>query len=117
MKGTMGLGWGAMEFRDHNRLPNHKFYSTHFHAFSRVGGPSSERPDTLRDPSGREIFSAKTFTTLPATPPPQPIAHRYFCSFFEDKALVALADGGQGGMPAVEAAERALVGFLDYMHR
>jgi hypothetical protein len=119
--GTSGMSLLAvgnvMEFREHSRLPNHRFASKNFHAFSRIGGPGGDSPDTLRDPSGKEVFSAKSFSTLASSSlAALPLSHRYFCSFFEDKVLMALADGGLAGSSSVEAAERALVGFLDYMH-
>lgn len=109
-----------MEFREHTHLPNHKFASKKFHAFSRIGGPSGEIPDTILDPDGREVFSAKSFSTLPKGDSAfniSPVSHRFYSAFYGDKILVAIADGGVGGATNVESAERALIGFLEYMHK
>ena len=108
-----------MEFREHTQLPNLKFDSKNFHSFARIGGPNSELSDTVLDPEGKEVVSAKSFSTLPKGDSAftiTPLSHRFFSSFYGDKTLVAISDGGVGSTAAVEAAERALVGFLDYMH-
>ena len=108
-----------MEFREHSKLPNQKFATKQFHSFARIGGPGQGCSDTITDPEGKEFASAKSFSTLPKGNTALNIgavSHRYFCSFYGDKALVALSDGGLGGTSSVEAAERALVGFVEYMH-
>lgn len=109
-----------MEFREHTHLPNHKFASKKFHGFLRIGGPSGDLSDTIVDPEGREVFSAKSISTLPKGDTAyniNPVSHRFYSSFYGDKVLVAISDGGVGGPTNVEAAERALVGFLEYMHK
>jgi len=108
-----------MEFREHTHLPNHTFASKKFHAFARMGGPNSGVPDTILDPEKKEILSAKSFSTIPkgdAAFNITPISHRYFSALYSDKILVAITDGGVGSSSSTEAAERALIGFLDYMH-
>src|SRR3990167_5079403 len=108
-----------MEHREHSKIQNKQFATVpSYHSFLRVGGPSPGTVDTIHDPNKKQIFSAKTFSTFPKVDSlvsANPCPHRYYCAYYSHKILFALADGGSGNL-AAEAAERAILGFVDYMN-
>jgi hypothetical protein len=106
-----------------NNVPTIKLSSKSIHPFVRIGGPHYSFPDTFIAPYGTELFSSKSISTFPHNPnqiPPRegdPISDRYFCAFYENKALLAISSGYGKGFSAVDAAEKAIIGFVEHMTR